>query len=99
MIVRIVKMTFYPEMVSDFLKVFTHSKNAIRNFEGCLHLELLQDAHHKNIFFTHSHWDSEEHLDNYRNSDLFVATWSKTKILFVEKPEAWSLMPFSSTEI
>jgi len=91
MIIRIVKMTFDPEKVNDFLKVFEESKNKIRNFEGCTHLDLLQDIDHKNIYFTYSHWHSPEHLHNYRYSELFISTWAKTKNLFSGKPEAWSL--------
>ena len=91
MIVRIVKMTFAPDKVDAFLNVFESSKNKIRNFEGCLFLELLQDKTNPNIFFTHSHWLAEEHLHNYRHSELFTTTWAKTKPLFKEKAEAWSL--------
>src|SRR5947207_2039392 len=91
MIIRIVKMTFVPEKTNDFLKVFKESKDKIRAFDGCTHLELLNDIQDRNIFFTYSHWLSEKNLDNYRNSDLFKTTWNKTKILFAGKPEAWSV--------
>jgi quinol monooxygenase YgiN len=91
MIVRVVKMTFVAEKLDDFLAVFAASKDKIRNFEGCQHLELLQDTKHKNILFTYSHWDSEAHLEEYRNSELFKTTWAKTKVLFAGKAEAWSL--------
>ncbi len=91
MIIRIVKMTFVPEKVASFLEVFVASKNKIRNFEGCSHLDLLNDINDTTIFFTYSIWESEEHLNKYRSSELFSATWTKTKILFAAKPEAWSL--------
>lgn len=87
MITRIVKMTFIPGKENDFLEIFYASKKKIRSFEGCHELKLLQA---KNIFFTYSRWESEEHLNNYRDSELFVETWKKTKALFAEKPEAWS---------
>ena len=32
----------------------------------------------------------KDDLNNYRNSELFKDVWSKTKILFNKKPEAWS---------
>ena len=91
MLIRIVKMTFKKEEVENFLKVFEEVKNKIRNFEGCIYLELWQDKTQPNILFTHSHWLDESALENYRQSELFATTWRKTKILFADKPEAWSV--------
>jgi heme oxygenase (mycobilin-producing) len=90
MIIRLVKMEFIPGKENEFLEVFNQSKEKIRAFEGCNYLELLQDKDKATVFFTHSHWDSQEHLDNYRNSTLFAETWAKTKILFSQKAQAWS---------
>ena len=59
--------------------------------EGCSHLELLNDINSPNIYFTYSYWNDETDLNNYRNSELFASVWSKTKILFCAKPEAWSV--------
>jgi heme-degrading monooxygenase HmoA len=84
-------MTFIPEKVVDFLEVFNSSKHLIRNFAGCTHLELLNDIYNPNIFFTYSYWQSEKDLNVYRDSELFVGVWSKTKILFSAKAEAWSV--------
>ena len=91
MIIRIVKMTFEPDKVEDFLKIFDTSKQYIRNMPGCSHLELLNDINSPTVFFTYSHWQSENDLMNYRNSQLFAGVWSKTKILFAAKAEAWSV--------
>jgi len=91
MIVRIVQMTFKPELVNSFLSLFEERKELIRSFEGCSHLELWEDAHEKNVFFTYSIWDSEQHLDHYRFSELFKDTWSKTRVLFDKKAQAWSV--------
>lgn len=91
MIIRIVKMTFETNKVADFLTIFEASKKLIRNMEGCSHLELLKDVKTPTIFFTYSHWENENDLNTYRNSELFKSVWSKTKILFAEKPEAWSV--------
>lgn len=33
-------------------------------------------------------WDNDECLQDYRNSDFFKVTWSKTKNLFEAKAEA-----------
>ena len=91
MIIRIVKMTFLPEKVNDFIEVFNESKQLIRAFEGCNHLELLNDVNSTNIFFTYSYRDTEEDLNNYRHSELFKSVWAKTKVLFAAKTEAWSV--------
>lgn len=92
MIKRIVKMTFRPEEVESFLQnVFEHSKDHIRAFPGCRHMELLRQVGHHNVLFTLSYWDSPDHLEAYRRSELFQSTWAKTKNLFQEKAEAWSV--------
>lgn len=91
MIVRIVKMTFLENEVVHFLALFNERKSLIRHFDGCRHLELWQDAGKSNIYFTYSIWDSEEHLNHYRFSELFKDTWLKTKALFADKPQAWSV--------
>jgi heme-degrading monooxygenase HmoA len=91
MIVRIVQMTFRQDEVNNFLALFEERKELIRGFEGCQHLELWQDAHASNIYFTYSHWDSEQDLNHYRFSELFKDTWAKTKALFETKPQAWSV--------
>ena len=91
MIHRIVKMTFDPEKIADFLSVFQANKGDIRASNGCYHLELWQDTEQSNVLFTYSVWESEEALENYRQSDVFRDTWSQTKAFFIEKPAAWSL--------
>ena len=90
MLIRIVRMTFKPEEVSAFLENFEANKSSIRNFPGCQHLELWQDENQKNIFMTYSHWENEEFLNQYRDSELFKTVWSFTKALFSEKPQAFS---------
>lgn len=91
MIVRIVKMTFLPETVFEFLNLFEERKELIRNRKGCHHLELLQEKKEGCVFFTYSYWETEEDLERYRKSELFKDTWEKTKALFEKKAEAWSL--------
>lgn len=93
MIKRFVKLTFHPEDTQTFLDdVFEPSKKLIRAFPGCLHMELLRHTEQSNVLFTFSIWDSEAALENYRQSDLFRNTWAKTKALFAEKAEAWSMV-------
>jgi quinol monooxygenase YgiN len=91
MIKRIVKLTFQEDKIDDFLKIFEGSKSRIRNFEGCHYVELLRAQSPKNVFFTFSIWENEAALEEYRGSELFRTTWSQTKILFSDKPVAWSV--------
>lgn len=91
MFVRIVKLRFHEENITPFLENFEEVKHQIRGFEGNLLLELYQDKNDNRTFFTYSYWETEEHLEIYRNSDLFKGVWSYTKTLFSDKPEAWSV--------
>ncbi len=91
MIKRIVKLSFELEKIDDFLTIFEESKSKIRQFPGCHHLELLRCKAPNHIFFTYSYWEDETTLDTYRHSDLFKTTWAKTKQLFNDKAEAWSV--------
>ncbi len=89
MIIRIVKLTLDPEKVDEFKTIYQQTMEKIRHYEGCTHLELLQNE--ANILMTYSYWVSQEALEEYRQSDLFRSTWSKVKPMFIDKPVAWSL--------
>jgi len=84
-------MSFEENKIEDFLKNFHQNKEKIRDFKGCLFLELYQEKDNPNVFFTYSYWDSEIDLNNYRKSELFIRVWAKTKAMFNAKPEAWSV--------
>lgn len=84
-------MSFEPSKIEVFLANFEAKKQYIRNFEGCEFLELYRDKEKPTIFFTYSFWKNEADLENYRHSELFKSVWAETKILFNEKPEAWSV--------
>lgn len=90
MIERIVIMTFREEEIDTFLSLFDASSGKIRSFPGNQGLRLLQNLKQPNQLTTYSYWDSESDLDNYRKSELFIDTWSKTKVLFESKPTAIS---------
>ena len=85
-------MKFQKERINDFIRFSSEIEPVIKEHEGCLYLEILQDANDKQIFFTCSHWKSEENLNNYRKSDFFKNVWPKAKQWFTDKPEAWSLI-------
>ena len=90
MIHRIVIMTFQSDKVDEFLSVFDASKLAIRNFPGNHGLKLLQTEGKPNQLSTYSIWETEDCLNEYRHSALFEETWAKTKVLFSDKPVAFS---------
>lgn len=96
MFVRIVKMSFHPEKIEEFLTLFNQKKENIRNSNGCRLLELYRDKTQDNVFFTYSYWEAEQDLENYRNSELFKSVWAQTKVLFNDKPAAWSVDKVSS---
>lgn len=91
MIIRIVKMEFEESKVAEFLENFYANSETIRSFPGCSHVQLLRDETDSSVFFTYSHWDSEERLNAYRESEFFGTVWGVTKKLFRSAPQAWSL--------
>ncbi|MGB3608304.1 MAG: antibiotic biosynthesis monooxygenase family protein [Psychroserpens sp.] len=96
MLVRIVKMSFEPSKIPQFLLNFEDKKKYIRAFRGCEFLELYRDNNQTDIFFTYSYWESEAALETYRQSELFKEIWATTKQMFNAKPEAWSVEKLAS---
>ncbi len=91
MFTRIVKMDFEGKKIESFLENFENVKSKIRNYPGCLFLELYKDKNSMTVFFTYSRWEDEQSLEAYRKSDLFREVWSITKPMFRNKAEAWSV--------
>ena len=91
MITRIVRKKVAPENVTTFQNYFKESFTKIRNFSGCCDLSLHTDINDKGVVITFSRWESEAHLNDYRDSDVFKSTWEKVKPLFIAKPEAFSM--------
>lgn len=90
MIIRVVRMTFSPNLVADFLALFQATATRIRQQPGCRHLELWQDANNPAIYCTYSHWDDAAALNDYRKSALFGEVWPATKRLFIAPPVVFS---------
>jgi len=87
-------MHFTEAGVSEFLEIFNANKEAIRNFPGCTHLELLKDAEDETVFATLSHWVDEQSLERYRKSELFGSVWGRVKTLFAERTQAFSFRKY-----
>jgi heme oxygenase (mycobilin-producing) len=94
MIIRIVRMHFTEAGVEEFLQIFNENKIAIRNFQGCTHLQLLKDAEDQTIYTTLSHWNDPADLERYRKSELFGSVWGRVKTLFAERTQAFTLEKF-----
>ena len=91
MINRVVRLSFDPSRVNEFLQLFERTKTAIAGFEGCKGVRLLRDTASNHVYFTYSLWETADALEKYRQSDLFQTTWAQTKQWFNDKPMAWSL--------
>jgi heme-degrading monooxygenase HmoA len=91
-------MHFTEAGVEEFLEIFNANKEAIRNFPGCTHLQLLKDAEDSNCFSTLSQWNGPDDLENYRKSELFGSVWGRVKTLFSERTQAFSLEKFIEVE-
>ena len=84
-------MHFTAAGIDEFLEIFNENKEAIRNFPGCSHLQLLKDSEDPLCFTTLSYWDHPDSLENYRKSPLFGSVWGRVKTLFSERTQAFSL--------
>ncbi len=93
MLKRIVRMEFQIEKVDDFLTLFAETRDRIAAQPGCTHVELCKDPKLDHVFYTFSLWEGEEDLENYRQSELFMDVWARTKAMFSGKPLAYSLVP------
>lgn len=93
MLIRIVRLTLQPEAVHSFYRVFALTAPKIRQAEGCRKLELWVDAGCSNVITTYSEWDSESHLNIYRESTLFKDAWATVKPMFAAPALAHSYLP------
>ncbi|MDZ4840008.1 MAG: antibiotic biosynthesis monooxygenase family protein [Bacteroidota bacterium] len=93
MLVRIVKMQFKVDEIENFKNLFTQVYPFISNFPGCRQVTLVQQADDEAVFMTISHWDDDNALQNYRQSELFADTWRETKAMFQTQAIAWSVKP------
>ncbi|MFN5324983.1 MAG: putative quinol monooxygenase [Bacteroidota bacterium] len=94
MITRIVRLDFGLENSPVFLDHFARVSDDIRNFPGCMELEMLADLNQTGVYFTISRWRDLESFESYKQSILFKSTWATVKPLFVAKAQAWSLGDF-----
>ena len=94
MITRIVKLEFEKSKIEEFIIFFDTIKNKVNSLPGCRGMRLHRDINNPHIAMTYSQWDSQESLDNYRESETFGQVWPKIKPWFANKPEAWSVSTY-----
>ncbi len=89
MIIRIVKLTFRDDTLQDFFSLWDTARHRVISMPGCRFVEMYH-VKESPVCFTYSIWDSENDLDAYRDSETFKSTWKATKILFGDRPQAWT---------
>ena len=61
-------------------------------------MDLKRDPKDTTVLYTYRLWESDEHIQTYRKSELFGSVWPRTKALFAGKPEAFSMERVELTE-
>jgi heme-degrading monooxygenase HmoA len=83
------------ENIPAFLENFDESiKKRIRSAPGNRLIELYGQRQQK-VYFLRSYWETEEDLENYRNSE-FLMKYGFTKNYSNAKAEAWSVDKLAS---
>ena len=90
MIVRLVKLEIQAEYAEQFAAFFQAEASQIQAWPGCHGVKAFRDVNQKSRFFTQSLWESEEALDQYRESDFFRKNWKTVKAWFAEPAQSWS---------
>ncbi len=91
MITRIVKMNVNVLDVKKFKDLVQAYQNKILAAQGCKQVNIMCDKKIKTKFFSYSIWESEQDLENYRNSEMFKKTWNEVKQLFSSPAQAWTV--------
>ena|SRR5690554_3349467 len=90
MVIRIVELSIQKEKFSLAKKYLAEVAPKVRNSKGCTHLRIVIDLHEAGHVTTYSHWNSEDDLNAYRKSEVFINFWSQIKPLFDRPARAWS---------
>jgi hypothetical protein len=82
------KLSFHEENIPLFLEI----SNLLKNVSVVLletFIRAISGQREQKYLFTYSYWDTEEDLENYRNSEFSMKF--DFYELFNGKPEAWSV--------
>jgi len=84
-------MTIRSEERERFIQLFEIHREAISSMPGCQSLQIFHDLDSTCVFFTVSNWQTDDHLQQYRNSMVFKSLWPEVKSLFQSSAEAWTV--------
>lgn len=90
MLTRIVQLSVKENSCEQFESFFRNNHPIISSFPGCSTVRLQKDMDNKNTYFTISEWNSDQDLEDYRNSDFFKRIWPLAKEFFSSPALAWS---------
>jgi|SRR5690554_411182 len=90
MIIRIVELNIQRDELVKAGSLLEEVSSKVRSMNGCSHLHILEDMHQAGHITTYSHWESEQHLNDYRKSVIFRNFWGAIKPLFASPARAWS---------
>lgn len=91
MITRIVKMNVNELDIEKFKLLVQPYQSKILAFKGCVQVDIMRDKKNRTQFFSYSIWESEEALENYRNSKMFREIWAEIKKLLSSPTIAWTV--------
>ncbi|MFK7802042.1 MAG: putative quinol monooxygenase [Anaerolineae bacterium] len=87
-IIRVL-LTVKPEEKEAFITHLNQEAAAVKqNFSGCEKFGLFIDATDENGFLLYEEWESQQHFNAYRESDLFKQNGAKLFPMMAGKPDS-----------
>ncbi len=90
-LIRLVRLTFKHDFIESFLELYKSHHDLLVKQAGFHSVILINDLDQPNVFLTLSLWRSKDHLERYRQSEVFSSTWSKIKPWFANPPVVQNL--------
>ena len=91
-LVRYVELHILADKLDEARRLLKFQAPLVRNFDGCVHLEINEAMDEIGVFSTYSYWIDAEALDRYRQSEVFRKFWNRMKPMFQAKAQARSFM-------
>ena len=92
MLIRLVRLPASEASLPRLRAVLAEVMPTVRQQRGCTHLELLADHDQPTVLYTLSHWNSDNDLQRYRQSEIFAQVWPRLKAELGDRPSAVSLV-------
>ncbi|NEN24326.1 antibiotic biosynthesis monooxygenase [Cryomorpha ignava] len=90
MVIRIVELHIHRDRLEKAQLLLAEVAPNVRKMDGCSHLNILEGLNNNAHITTYSYWKSEDHLNAYRQSNVFKTFWGEIKPLFAMPARAWS---------